>query len=131
MFLLVFFNRRSIGIHYNHHGCTKIHWIGKWYIYTGSISIFSREYILFDCHCVCVDRLWKKGTWVLFGITRAVGREHQLPVSETLWWLIFTGTPTNFLCPKVFVCFVCHPSRDFFHSYGDVTITDEGLQILT
>ena len=44
------------------------------------------------------------------------------------------------IIPKEF-CFVCflfvclygvdRPTREFFHSYGDVTITDEGLQILT
>ena len=33
----------------------------------------------------------------------------------------------------VFVClgFSSHPTRDIFHSYGDGTITREGLLILT
>ena len=46
----------------------------------------------------------------------------------TLWLQNFTK-----FCASVSVCLfgVFCPTRDFFHSYGDVTIAGEGLQILT
>ena len=46
------------------------------------------------------------------------------------------GLDTKMKTKRIFfVCFymygIYRPTREFFHSYGDVTITGEGLQILT
>ena len=49
---------------------------------------------------------------------------------------VYIYTSSDMVYLKVFICFVCLfvvicLTRDFFNSFGDVTIASEGLRILT